>query len=86
MWVATDHSMTKDNFNLLWAFPLHILLPFNLHKKNDFTRQYLAFTFLFTLLILAVWFFLPQQMNNALLPLVLIVLLRSGFGYLSLKK
>ncbi|MBC7867026.1 MAG: DUF4105 domain-containing protein, partial [Gloeobacteraceae cyanobacterium ES-bin-316] len=28
MWSATDHSMTKNNYNLLWAWPTHFVISF----------------------------------------------------------
>ncbi len=34
MWTATDHSMTKDNFNLLWAIPTHLVVSFFFYRQN----------------------------------------------------
>lgn len=81
MWTATDHSMTKNNFNLFWAFPGHILIAFGLNKKSQFIKKYLLITSALSLLMLATWSFLPQSLNNALIPVVLIIVLRSYKRY-----
>jgi hypothetical protein len=35
MWIGTDHSMTKNNYNLLWAWPFNAIIAFfiNSNKK-----------------------------------------------------
>lgn len=34
LWFATDHTATAQNYNLLWAFPLNIVLVWSLLKKS----------------------------------------------------
>ena len=77
MWTATDHSMTKNNFNLLWALPTHILLSFGLKSKSGLVKKYLLFTISLSALLLLSWPFLPQSLNNALIPFVLIIVIRT---------
>jgi len=84
MWVGTDHSMTKNNFNLLWAWPTHTIIAFfvnspqgAVHKKS-WVKNYFKFTTVALLAVLVSWFFLPQQMNNALIPVVLLLIYRSA--------
>jgi len=78
MWFGTDHSMTKDNFNLLWAWPTHTIMAFFVHSKKTWAKKYFKFTAIVLLLVLISWFFLPQQMNNALIPIVLLLIYRSS--------
>lgn len=78
MWTATDHSMTKQNFNLLWAWPVHIIAAFFVSSKKAWVKKYFAFTAAGLALVLLAWFFLPQQLNNNLIPLVLLLLYRSA--------
>lgn len=85
MWVGTDHYMTRDNYNLLWAWPPHLVLAFFLHKRKGWVRVYLLIYALAGLLLLGVWYFLPQEMNMALIPLVGILIFRS-FLYISGKR
>ncbi len=65
MWLGTNHSMTKNNYNLLWASPFFIIFPFI--KKYHLFVNFFA---LYMLLVLCSWHWLPQLMNNALLPIV----------------
>lgn len=78
MWTATDHSMTKDNFNLLWALPTHLVVSFFMYSRRKWLKIYFGITALLMVLLLLAWFLLPQQMNNALIPLVAVLLLRSA--------
>lgn len=81
MWVATDHSMTKNNYNLLWALPTHLIISFFAGSRKKWLTKYFGFTALAGVLVLACWFFLPQQMNNALIPIVLLLTFRSATRY-----
>lgn len=78
MWTATDHSMTKQNFNLLWAWPTHAIAAFFVTSKKSWVRKYFTFTALVMAIVLLVWFFLPQQLNKSLIPLVLLLIYRSA--------
>lgn len=68
MWWGTDHSMTKNNFNLLWAWPFHVAIPLFLESAKPWLKIYLLATIIVTFLNFAAWFSLPQHLNNALLP------------------
>lgn len=81
MWSCTDHSMVKNNFNLVWAWPIHVVIAFFVTSKKHWVKNYFGVTIVGLLLALASWFFLPQQMNNALLPLVLLLIFRSTRRY-----
>ena len=84
MWVGTDHSMTKNNYNLLWAWPTHVMAAFFINSSKDFAKKYFLFTAVTSTLVLTVWFFLPQQMNPALIPVVTLLIYRSACKYLHL--
>lgn len=77
MWLGTDHSMTKDNYNLLWAWPTHTILAFFSNSAKAAVQKYFKFTAVALMAVLISWFFLPQQMNNGLLPIVLLLIFRS---------
>lgn len=78
MWFGTDHSMTKDNYNLLWAWPTHALMAFFVNSRKNWVKKYFTFTAAALLLVLISWLFLPQQMNNGLIPIILLLIYRSG--------
>ncbi len=78
MWWGTDHSMTKNNFNLIWAWPTHFIISFFTGSKKNWVKKYFAFTTAGLAIVLLAWFFLPQHMNTGLLPLVLLLIYRSS--------
>lgn len=79
MWFGTDHAMCKNNFNLLWALPTHLIFAFMLFSRKRIVSNYYRFIFFYTIALLLAWFFLPQQFNNALLPVMGIMLIRSFY-------
>lgn len=81
MWTATDHAMCRNNYNLLWAWPTHFVMAFFVSGKKRWVKMYFGIVALALLILLMAWFFLPQQMNNALLPLVALLAYRSGSRY-----
>jgi hypothetical protein len=77
MWFGTDHLMCKDNFNLLWAWPTNAMAAFYMHSaKRPGTRYFMIYA-TFNLVLFACWFFLPQHLNPALIPIVAILIFRS---------
>jgi hypothetical protein len=77
MWFGTDHKVCQNNYNLLWALPTNVLMAFFVHSKNQWVKKYFSIVFWLSLLLVLTWFFLPQQMNNALLPMVGLIVYRS---------
>ncbi len=73
MWFGTDHSMTKNNYNLLWASPIFVVYAFMQHRQNKATKIFSIIIGIFFFLLICSWFFLPQLMNNALLPIVFLL-------------
>lgn len=79
MWFGTDHYVCRYNFNLLWALPTNLVAAFVVPGQKVWVKNYFKVVFWISLLLLATWFFLPQQMNDALIPLVIIIIIRSWF-------
>ncbi len=78
MWCCTDHSMTKNNYNLLWAWPMHIIIAFFVNSNKNWVKKYFAFTSVALVLVLLAWFFLRQHLNIALIPFVILMIYRSA--------
>ncbi len=78
MWTCTDHSMCKSNYNLLWAWPTHFIMAFFVNSRKQWVKKYFGFTAIGLTVVLLTWFFLPQQMNNGLIPIVLLLIYRSA--------
>lgn len=79
LWVATDHNAAATNFNLLWAFPLHFPLVFWLFRKQLplWLSKFYLFIGLLSAATVLLWAFLPQDLHNSLIPITLIVMIRS---------
>jgi hypothetical protein len=83
LWFISLHHVTADNINLFWAWPLHlVVLPFLFKplKPDSLLRYYFALHAAACLIILLGWFFWVQEIHTAVLPLLLTVLLRSGWA------
>jgi hypothetical protein len=77
MWFGTDHTVCRNNYNLLWALPTHLIAAFFVGSRKRWVRSYFRFVFIFLVVLLLAWWFLPQQMNNALIPVVILIIFRS---------
>ncbi len=78
MWFGTDHRMTKDNFNLLWALPTNFIAVLFLWRNPQWLKKYFYLAFAITAVLLIGWFWLPQELNISLAPFVLLMLYRYG--------
>ena len=77
LWFITDHTATANNFNMLWAWPISILmipLIFVQTIRRWFWMAYGA-VLVIALLGFAFW---PQMLHLATIPLMLTMLLRAG--------
>ena len=87
MWAGTDHLMTKDNYNLLWAWPTNVIAAFYIHSKRQSVLKYFFLYALLNLLLLICWFFIPQHLNPAIMPVIGILIFRSlYYVFLQYKK
>ena len=83
LWFFTDHSSVVSNQNIIWASPFYFIAAFLL-KRNS--KKYLKFFFLlYSILILFTMIsdlFFINLFDNAVLPLELIIIVRSSIIYL----
>jgi hypothetical protein len=79
LWIIRVDTVCRDNFNLLWALPTHLYIAFVLGRRKPWIRKYFRITIIISLLTGITWFFLPQEMNAGLLPLLMIIITRSFF-------
>jgi len=77
VWITRVDTVCSNNWNTLWALPTHAVMAFLLSKKRPWIRIYWIITSALLALLLMGWLWWPQQLNNDLLPLVLLLLLRS---------
>ena len=77
LWAFSDQLNYRENYNLLWAWPTHLLFSFFSFKRYQWVRNYFKIVTVVYPILVIVWFFLPQHLNPSLIPLVLLVGYRS---------
>lgn len=82
------HPSVFPNWSLVWLHPLHIAgaLAIAVKRWAKAAYYYHFINFVALTLLLAGWFAIPQQMNTAFIPLILILLTRSGYTVYRCKK
>lgn len=78
MWFGTDHTVCKNNYNLLWALPTNFIAAFFVWRNPPWLKAYFYLAFAVSALLLVFWFWLPQYINFSILPLILLMLFRYG--------
>lgn len=73
MWTGTDHVVTQNNYNILWALPTHLVAAFMLRSNKKWVTFYFKAAFVLHLLFLLGWAFWPQQLNVGLIPIILLL-------------
>ena len=88
LWVATDHSTTANNYNLLWASPLSLFFIIAISKKNPkkWIRKYIFLQVLLLILLCMHWITGVQIFAYGLIPLLIALFVRSIFLLKFLKK
>lgn len=81
MWFGTDHVVTKNNYNLLWALPTHLPVAFFIFKKHSWVRTYFTIMAGWYFILFFTWSLLPQDINSAIAPIVVIAFMRSIVRY-----
>ena len=83
LWFFTNHGAAANNWNIAWAWPTHLvaglLLLFLPYKRG--VRFYFLLTAAVTGLLLLAWPFVPQDLHESLIPVLLIILMRSVVVY-----
>lgn len=81
LWFATDHSTTGYNYNLLWAFPLNLVLMLQLFssKQKKWVNSFLKFLMILLGLMTLHWFMGVQSFALTLIPFLIALLYRYYF-------
>lgn len=88
LWFFTAHSQTKNNWNLFWAFPAHLYIAYLLYRRPDkaILKTLLLVAMILADLALVVWILGFQSFHPSILPLLLIIILRTNFIYYNLDR
>ncbi len=75
LWFATDHSATKNNLNILWAWPTHLFF-FWRNRRTSSVENYFTVAAVAAALLLIFWVWMPQEMPTPALPLVALIVVK----------
>ncbi|WKN40649.1 lipoprotein N-acyltransferase Lnb domain-containing protein [Tunicatimonas pelagia] len=83
LWLATDHQTTKENWNLLWAHPLHLLtaILFTRKQLGIGVKLYFLISGFFYLGLIAGSEVIPQEYHPAVIPLIALIAFRYFYKY-----
>ncbi|NNE32694.1 MAG: DUF4105 domain-containing protein [Winogradskyella sp.] len=78
LWFATDHTATAHNYNLLWAFPLNLILVQPLFYKtvNKWVKSFIKFLIIMLCLMTLHWLIGVQVFAIGLIPFLIALLVR----------
>jgi hypothetical protein len=81
LWFGRIDNSCSNNYNLAWALPTHAVVVFFMNQKKEWVKIYWLVSSIILLFLLITWKWLPQEMNDGLLPLIALLLLRSILRY-----
>ncbi|MDX9845434.1 MAG: DUF4105 domain-containing protein [Tenuifilaceae bacterium] len=78
-WFGSDHAVMANNYNLIWAHPLHLIAAVLLffRKCSRLAKLYFVVNAAIMFLLLVFWFVLPQTLPFPMFPVVAAMLIRS---------
>lgn len=78
LWFATDHTATAYNYNLLWAFPLNLLIVGQLLKNEvkNWVKKYFRLLLIMLALLTLHWIMGTQVYAIGLIPLLIALAVR----------
>lgn len=88
LWFGTEHLATKWNWNLLWAFPGHLILAVALWPKTiqPWVRKYLLFALIMADAAVVFWILGWESFHPSLIPIMLVLILRTNYLYYNVGK
>jgi len=76
--VGSTYIALHNNLVVLWAIPLHVIMALFVARKNSkVIKYYFLFTTLWNIILLICWYFIPQELNMATFPFVLLLTIRA---------
>ncbi|WP_159947743.1 lipoprotein N-acyltransferase Lnb domain-containing protein [Polaribacter septentrionalilitoris] len=82
LWFFSSHSTAPNNFNILWAFPVNLVIGFLLLKKNIKTKWlniYIKFLLILIAIIPILWIIQIQVYPKVIIPLLILFWIRYYF-------
>ncbi len=77
LWLARVDTVCRDNINILWALPSHIVIAFFVRSRRGKVKIYFFITAMINIIFLLGWKWWPQGLNTAVIPLCITLVYRS---------
>jgi uncharacterized protein DUF4105 len=77
LWLFRDDTVCRNNLNIAWALPTHAVVAWFIAKGKPWVRIYFKITGILGALLLLGWPWWPQELNNSLIPVVMLLIIRS---------
>ncbi len=79
-WFGSNHVVMGNNYNLIWAHPLHLLgvVALLVKRLRLLARYYFGVNALVMVLVMILWFILPQELPFPMFPVVAAMAIRSA--------
>jgi uncharacterized protein DUF4105 len=77
LWLGRDDTVCRNNLNIAWALPSHAVIAFLVGKNKAWVRTYFKVAGSLGALLLLGWPWWPQELNNSLIPIVMLLVIRS---------
>lgn len=84
----SEHPCVCPNWNLVWLHPLHLIIGslFFVKPLTKYIYYYHFINFVALLLFLLAWVLIPQQLESAFIPYILIIEVCSGMNVLAVRR
>ncbi|WP_373396641.1 hypothetical protein V8V91_18040 [Algoriphagus halophilus] len=88
LWIGSDIPSTKWNWNILWAFPGHLVLIQGLLSKSlkPWLRNYLLTALILADAAVVFWILGWQSFHPSLIPIMLVIILRTNYLYYNIAR
>ncbi|MFA5647681.1 MAG: DUF4105 domain-containing protein [Bacteroidales bacterium] len=79
-WFGSDHTVMANNFNLIWAHPLHLVAAITMSLKGmkKIVRIYFGINSILMVLLMLFWVIIPQTLPFPMFPVVAAMAVRSA--------
>ena len=79
LWLGRVDNVCRNNINIFWALPTHMVAVFFIRKKSAWVKYYFLVTAILAVLLLIGFPWWAQRMNTAVLPILGIIIFRSFY-------
>lgn len=77
LWLFREDTVCRNNMNIIWALPTHAIAAFFIGSNKRWIKTYFQVSGILGALLLLGWRWWPQELNNSLIPVILLLVIRA---------